>query len=152
MKRTIKILLLFVFFTIISVKGFSQLSVSYYSSSLSKIGLGYDFGDRLWSELRIYSNTTFEDITPELVICYNIVKKERHNIYLGVGGNVNYFTGFVLPVGVQFTPVEKFERFSLHIELQPTLDIEGDFILQSSWGLRYKFGKKDADTLARQEL
>ena len=93
--------------------------------------------------MRLYSNTTVDDITPELVICYNIVKKERHNIYLGLGGNVNYFTGFVLPVGVQFTPFEKFDRFSLHIELQPTLDIDSDLIIQSSWGLRYKFGKND---------
>jgi len=143
MNRLIKILFLFVFLCLISFKGFSQLSISYYSSALSKIGLGYNFNDRFWSELRLYSNTSISDITPEVVICYNIVKKERHNIYLGLGGNVNYFTGFVLPVGVQFTPIEKFDRFSLHIELQPTLDIESDLIIQSSWGLRYKFGNKD---------
>ncbi|MBN2215021.1 MAG: hypothetical protein JW723_12335 [Bacteroidales bacterium] len=143
MTRQIRILVLIGLFSILSVKGFSQLSISYYSSSLSKIGLGYNFNDRFWSELRLYSNTTVDDITPELVICYNIVKKERHNIYFGLGGNVNYFTGFVLPVGVQFTPFEKFDRFSLHIELQPTLDIESDLIIQSSWGLRYTFGNKD---------
>ena len=143
MTRLIKILFLFIFFSLISFKGFSQLSISYYSSTLSKIGLGYNFNDRFWSELRLYSNTSISDITPEVVICYNIVKKERHNIYLGLGGNVNYFTGFVLPVGVQFTPIEKFDRFSLHIELQPTLDLNSDLIIQSSWGLRYKFGKKD---------
>jgi hypothetical protein len=143
MTRLMKILFLFIFLSFISYKGFSQLSISYYSSTLSKIGLGYNFNDRFWSELRLYSNTSISDITPEVVICYNIVKKERHNIYLGLGGNVNYFTGFVLPVGVQFTPIEKFDRFSLHIELQPTLDIESDLIIQSSWGLRYKFGKKD---------
>lgn len=141
MKRTIRILILFGLFSIVSVKGFSQMSISYYSSSLSKIGLGYNFSDKLWSELRLYSNTSIDDITPELVICYNIVKKEKHNIYIGLGGNVNYFTGFVLPVGVQFTPIDKFDRFSLHIEFQPTLDIDSDLILQSSWGLRYKFGK-----------
>ncbi|WP_372950773.1 hypothetical protein [Mariniphaga sp.] len=143
MKRQIRILVLIGFFSILSVKGFSQLSISYYSSSLSKIGLGYNFNDRFWSELRLYSNTTVNDITPELIVCYNIVKKENHNVYIGLGGNVNYFTGFVLPVGVQFTPIEKFDRFSLHIELQPTLDIESDLIIQSSWGFRYKFGKKD---------
>jgi len=143
MTRLMKILFLFIFLSFNSYKGFSQLSISYYSSTLSKIGLGYNFNDRFWSELRLYSNTSISDITPEVVICYNIVKKERHNIYLGLGGNVNYFTGFVLPVGVQFTPIEKFDRFSLHIELQPTLDIESDLIIQSSWGLRYKFGNKD---------
>ncbi len=142
MKRTLRIIVLLGLFFLISVKGFSQLSVSYYGSSLSKVGLAYNFGDRLWSELRLYSNTHVEDLTPELVICYNVVKKERHNVYLGLGGNVNYFTGFVLPVGVQFSPVEKFDRFSLHIEIMPTLDIEGDFIIQSSAGIRYTFGKR----------
>jgi len=143
MTRQIRILVLIGLFSILSVKGFSQLSISYYSSSLSKIGLGYHFNDRFWSELRLYSNTTVDDITPELAVCYNIVKKENHNVYIGLGGVVNYFTGFVLPVGVQFTPIEKFDRFSLHIELQPTLDIWGDLIVQNSWGLRYKFGEKD---------
>ena len=140
MTRPIKILVLFGLLILMSNKGFSQFSISYYSSSLSKIGLGYNFGDRFWSELRLYSNTILDDITPEFVICYNIINKDKHNVYLGLGGNVNYFTGFVLPVGVQFAPLEKFDRFSLHIELQPMLDIENDFILQSSWGLRYKFG------------
>ena len=142
MTSKLRIIVFLGLFSLISVKGFSQLSISYYSSSLSKIGLAYNFGDRLWSELRLYSNTTVSDLTPELVICYNIVKKERHNVYLGLGGNVNYFTGFVLPVGVQFSPVEKFDRFSLHIEIQPTLDIHDDFIIQSSAGIRYMFGKR----------
>lgn len=143
MKRKIKFVVLLGLLSLLSLKGFSQMSVSYYSSSLSKIGLAYNFSDKIWSELRLYSNTSIDDLTPELVLCYNIVEKEKHNVYLGLGGNMNYFTGFVLPVGVQFTPVEKFKRFSLHIELQPTLDLESDLMIQSSWGLRYKFGKSD---------
>lgn len=130
-------------FALISKAGFSQLSVSYYSSSLSKMGLGYNFGDKFWSELRLYSNTTIDDLTPEIVACYNIVKKENHNVYMGLGGNINYFTGFVLPIGVQFTPIEKFDKFSLHLELQPTFDIDDDLIFQSSWGLRYMLKKND---------
>ncbi|MCF8219453.1 MAG: hypothetical protein K9J21_10805 [Bacteroidales bacterium] len=143
MKRKIKFVVILGLLSLLSLKGFSQMSVSYYSSSLSKIGLAYNFSDKIWSELRLYSNTSIDDLTPELVLCYNIVEKEKHNVYLGLGGNMNYFTGFVLPVGVQFTPVEKFKRFSLHIELQPTLDLESDLMIQSSWGLRYKFGKSD---------
>jgi hypothetical protein len=71
--------------------------------------------------------------------------KEFHRIYLGFGGNVNYFTGFVMPVGVQFTPFEKFDRFSsLHIELEPTLDLAAeDCNYQASWGLRYRFLRQE---------
>ncbi len=143
MTRLIRILMLVSVVALFSKTGFSQLSVSYYASSLSKIGMGYNFSDRFWSELRIYSNTTIHDLTPELVACFNIVKKENHNVYLGLGVNVNYFNGFVLPIGVQFAPIEKFDRFSLHIELQPTLDTDTDLIFQGSWGLRYRFGKNE---------
>jgi len=141
MTRYFKILFLFGFFSIISFHGFSQWSVSYYSSSLSKVGVGYDFSERFYSELRLYSNTTVDDITPEFVLGYNVVNEERHKIYLGLGGNANYFTGLVLPFGVQFTPVETFDRFSLHVEVQPTYDFEGDVIIQSAWGIRYRFGE-----------
>jgi len=144
MKRKLRILVVFGLFFFLSVKGFSQFSISYYSSSLSKIGLGFNFSDRFWSELRLYSNTDLFDLTPEFVICFNFVKRERHNVYFGVGGNVNYFTGFVMPIGVQFSPFEKFDRFSLHIELQPSLDvIVSGLTIQSAWGLRYRFGKRE---------
>jgi len=139
MKQTIKTLVLIGLISFMSNNAFSQIGVSYYSSSLSKIGLSYNFSNRLWSEVRLYSNTTFYDLTPELVLCYNFVNKERYNIYAGVGGVVNYYNGIIVPIGVQFTPFEKFDKFSLHIELQPTLDFGNTPIVQSSWGIRYKF-------------
>ncbi len=141
MTKKASVLILFVLLGFLNNKGFSQMSVSYYSSSLPKIGLGYNINDRWWSELRLYSNTTVENITPELVLLYNIVKKEKHNIYVGLGGNVNIFNGLVVPFGVQFSPLEKLDKFSFHIEFQPTIDFESSMILQSSWGLRYRFGK-----------
>lgn len=53
-----------------------------------------------------------------------------------------FSTDRVIPAGVQFTPFEKFDRFSLHIELEPTLDFSSeDVIIQSSWGIRYRFLK-----------
>ena len=58
------------------------MSISYYSSSLSKIGVGYNFKERFWSELRLYSNTTLDNITPELVLFYNIVKKGRFKVII----------------------------------------------------------------------
>lgn len=145
MTKTIKIFILLGFLSFISTRGVSQLSISYYSSSLSKIGMGYQFSDRIWSEFRVYSNTIIEDFTPELVVCYNISKKDYHNVYVGLGGNVNVFEGIVLPIGVQFSPFEKLNRFSLHIELQPSWNIGYDFILQSSWGLRYRFGPNKSE-------
>jgi hypothetical protein len=143
MKKTIRILMIGSLLALLPVTAFSQMSISYYSSNLSKIGLGVDFSPRIWAELRLYSDTDISDITPELVFCYNLVRKEYHTIYLGFGGNINYFTGFVLPLGIQFTPFEKLDRFSFHIEVEPTLDFNvEDIIIQSSWGLRYRFPKQ----------
>ncbi|HUH17979.1 hypothetical protein [Albibacterium sp.] len=141
MNQTFRLLVLTGIFFLISAKGFSQFSVSYYSSSLSKIGLGYDFNEKWRTEVRLYSNTIAEDITPELVLCYNVVSKERHNIYIGIGANINYYTGPVLPLGVEFRPLEKLDKFSLLIELQPSLDVDlhEELTLQSHWGLRYRF-------------
>jgi len=122
--------------------GNAQVSVSYYSSSLSKAGIAYDLNERFWGELRVYENTMLKDITPELVFCYNTTSKETHQTYVGLGVNVNQLTGIVVPVGVQFSPAEKRNRFSLHIEFQPSFDFGHErIILQSAWGLRYKFLK-----------
>lgn len=106
MKRKIKIFIMMGLFTLLTVKGFSQMSVSYYASSLAKAGVGYHFGERLWGELRLYSNTYWDDITPELVVNYNYLNRETYNAYLGLGGVVNFFQGIVMPVGVQFMPVK----------------------------------------------
>ncbi len=144
MRKTIIVAALAGLLGLIPLTAKSQLSVSYYSSNLSKIGLAYDFTPRFWSEVRLYADTDISNITPELVFCFNLANKEFHRIYLGFGGNVNYLNGFVMPVGVQFTPFEKFGRFSLHIEFEPTLDLVSEtVIIQASWGLRYRFLRQD---------
>lgn len=140
MKSIKKIIILLTLICLVK-QGYSQLSVSYYSSSLSKIGLGYNFSNRVWGEVRLYSNTIIYDTTPELVFCANLVGKERYCLYLGVGGVVNYFNGIVVPFGVQFTPFDKMGNFTLHIELEPTVDFDSDIILQSSFGIRFIFGR-----------
>lgn len=142
MKKFPKIGLPVLFLTFFCHSGFSQLSVSYYNSHLSKIGLGYSFSEKISSELRLYGNTTIDDLSPELVVCYNFARGEKHNVYGGIGVVANLLNGIVVPVGVQFTPFDNLNRVSFHIEIQPTLDFDYDPIIQSSWGLRYKFGKK----------
>lgn len=122
--------------------GYGQLSLSYQYSSLNKIGLGYNFSQRIWTELRIYSNTNLDNLTPELALLFNVSKKERHEIYFGIGGVANYFDGLIVPMGLQFRPFENFKRFSLQIEFSPIIDFDrSDIIFQSSAGIRYTFGK-----------
>lgn len=140
-----KHLLIFVFIIgllSLSNYGYGQFSLSYQYSSLNKIGVGYNFSQRIWTELRIYSNTNLDNLTPELAILYNVSRKERHEIYVGIGGVANYFNGLVVPMGLQFRPFENFKRFSLQIEFSPLIDFDrSDVLFQSSAGLRYTFGK-----------
>jgi hypothetical protein len=139
-----KFLFIFVFIiALLSVnKGFGQLSVSYQYSSMNEIGLGYSFSPKIWTELRIYSNNNLKSLSPELVFLLNIKKKEQHDIYIGIGGIANVFEGLVLPIGLQFRPIENFKRFSIQIEFEPILDISrDDLIFKSSAGIRYTFGK-----------
>lgn len=142
MKKTLLIIAFFVAFLSLGNNGYGQLSVSYHYSSLSKIGLGYNFSPSIWTELRLYSNTTLDNLTPEFTLLFNVCKKERHEVYVGVGGVANGFSGVLFPIGIQFRPFENFKRFSFHIELAPLLETNRDeVILQSAAGIRYTFGK-----------
>jgi hypothetical protein len=139
MKRVFLIIGFLVGFLGLSNEGYGQLSLSYQYSSLNKIGLGYNFSPKLWTELRVFSNTYLEDITPELVLLYNVSQKERHEIYVGVGVVANVFYGLVVPIGLQFRPIENFQQFSIQIEFAPIID--DGIILQSSAGIRYTFSR-----------
>jgi hypothetical protein len=132
-------------FVLLSINAFSQLSASFNFSSLSRIGVGYQFSGRMWTELRIISNTVDENITPEVILACNVVKKERHNIYAGLGVNINVLGGFTMPIGVEFFPIEAFDRLSLRIELEPTYTAfknENKLWLMSAFGIKYRFGAK----------
>lgn len=140
MKKRFKITFILALFTLLANKGYSQTSIAYYNSSESKIGLAYNFSEKLWGEARLA--VTFEEFNTDLVMCYNALKINDYNIYLGVGAQINEEeAGIIVPIGVQFAPFEKFKELSLHVELQP-LFTDYDTYLKSSIGIRYTFGKK----------
>lgn len=120
---------------------YSQMSVSYFgNSNLSKVGVGYDFNDKLWTEVRIYSGTTIEEITPEIVLNYNFLNKEYYKTYVGGGVVLNYFNGIVSQIGAQIMPFENLKNFSFHIELQPQYNWDFEDIYVFGYGgIRYKF-------------
>lgn len=135
MKKTF--LLLAVLFC--SFQGFSQISVAYYQSASPKLGVAHNFTNRLWVEARVYGNAFTNNFTPEAAVLYNVIQKEQHSVYIGAGGNVNGFEGFILPMGVQVRPLKEFRNLGLHIEFQPMYDFNSYYILQSSVGFRYHF-------------
>lgn len=127
------------------LNGFSQLSTSFNYSSVSRIGLGYQFSGKIWTELRIISNTIDEEFSPEVILGFNIVKKERHSVYAGLGVNLNVLSGISVPVGVEIFPIESFDRLSLRIEFEPTytaFDSDNKLWLLSCAGIKYRFGAR----------
>lgn len=125
--------------TFIGHKAFSQVSLSYYNSSESKIGLAYNFSDKIWGEARVAAN--FDKFKTDVVLCYNAIEVNNYNFYLGLGVQLNDDQNIVMPIGVHFSPFEKFKELALNVEFQPIFT-DGDQMLQSSIGIRYTFGKK----------
>lgn len=119
----------------------AQWSASYYgNSSNSKVGIGYDFNEKLWAELRIYSNLALYEITVEPLLNYNFVRRDQYKTYVGLGLVLNEINGVFLPVGVQVSPFENLRNFSFHIELQIIEVFDyNDTYLNGYWGLRYRF-------------
>lgn len=136
LKTTFFLLLLFSF-----NEANSQISVSFYGNAHnSKVGVAYDFNEKLWAEVRLYSGTSLGNITAEAVLNYNFLRRETYETYFGGGIVVNNLNGLILPVGARFTPFESLENFSFHIELQPMYEVDyEDVILYGFGGIRYKF-------------
>ncbi|MDT0690469.1 hypothetical protein RM549_11785 [Salegentibacter sp. F188] len=122
-------------------KANAQVSVSYFgNANISKVGVAYDFNEKLWTELRILSGTDLQNFTAEAVLNYNFLRREKYNAYVGGGVVVNVFNGFVVPLGVSFSPFESLKNFSLHVELQPMYEVDfADVYIYGYGGIRYKF-------------
>lgn len=126
-----------------------QFGASFHQSSLPFAGINYEIVNRLRPELRIGTDSYFEDISAEGVLTYDILNKDDYELYLGLGIRVNGFSGAVIPLGVNFYPFTT-KEFGFHIELaalfgenNATLfESEAD-ILRGSWGIRYRFRKQN---------
>lgn len=139
-----KLLFLSLLFCSISIpKGFAQLSISAYTNHAdTKLGIGYQFNEKLWSEFRVYMGTNISKVTPEITLNYNFVRRENYDTYIGIGGVLNHIKGVVLPVGVGIKPFKSLKNFALHIEFTPLYELDyGDLYLRGFVGIRYKFKK-----------
>ena len=144
MKLNLKIILfsLFIVFTLLNpCKLQAQFSAAFYQNNVSsKIAIGYEFNDKLWSEFRFYSGTNIEDFTPEIVLNYNFIRQDYYNTYLGLGFVLNQINGLVVPIGVGVKPFENLKNLSFNIEFTPQVLTELDGILFSGFvGVRFVF-------------
>jgi hypothetical protein len=133
-----KIILVMVI-TLFSLNSYSQISTSFYQNdNNSKIAIGYEFNEKLWGDIRIYSGTNVENFTPEIVLNYKIVRKEKYDTYIGAGFSFNNINGIIIPVGIGIKPFETLKNLSFNIELNPTYEIDlGDLLIRGFVGIRY---------------
>jgi hypothetical protein len=134
-----KKIILSLIFGITFINSYSQISTSFYQNeSNSKIAIGYEFNDKLWTDFRIYSGTNIENITPEIVLNYNFVKKEMYETYIGGGVVLNNINGIIIPIGIGIKPFENLKNLSLNVELNPLYEIDlDDVFIRGFIGIRY---------------
>jgi len=139
MKHILPFLFL-IFCTLTPAETYSQITASFYTnSSDSKFAIGYNINERFWTDLRIYSDTSVDNITPEIVINHNIVTKTSYDVYFGAGAILNNINGVVIPVGIGIKPFENLKDLSFNIEFNPIYEFDLDnLFVRGFLGIRYK--------------
>ena len=127
-------------FIVVPSFAFGQLGISFHQSNLPFVGLNYEIKNRLRSEVRLGTDNYFDAMSIEGALTYDVSKKEDYEIYAGLGVRVNGFTGLVIPIGINIYPLTT-KQFGFHIELAPIIGERE--LLRGSWGIRYKFRRKD---------
>ena len=121
---------------------YSQLSFSYYAPQ-SKVGASVDYKS-VWAEFRLPGNMRWGDVRPEVVLCLNVITRERFKLYGGVGFEIEILPGlFRVPAGIQFLPIESNDRFLMQIEAMFKPDMARIMQFQTSIGVRYRFDIED---------
>lgn len=142
MKKNLFIGFLLVFLSFSSLS-FGQISISFQYSENSKIGVGYNFTRRLWTELRMNKNKKFFDVNSDLALLFNLIKKDEYDLYLGVSGQIWSKDNFQysIPMGLQIRPIDAIRRLSFLVEFRPAIIPSTDeFERQYSVGIRFMFG------------
>lgn len=132
--------LLIIVLLIFATKASSQITTSFYTnSSNSKFAIGYNFNDKLWTDLRIYSGTDIDNFTPEAVLNYNFLNKDSYETYLGAGVILNNINGVVVPVGIGIKPFENLKNLSINLEFNPLYEFDhSNLFIRGFIGIRYK--------------
>lgn len=132
---------LFLCFSATSLR--AQFGVSYHTSPLSFIGVNYEAGNKLLTELRISTNQYLSDLGLEAIAALKIGRRAEADPYIGIGFRYDpegLGVGLVVPLGMNVYPFPK-RNIGFHLEIAP---IAGDdIVIRGSWGIRYRFGNKD---------
>lgn len=124
-----------------SIATFSQFKISGYFDS--EIGVSYQFNSKFQTELRVNDNQ-FTEFTTELILLYNIIKKDDYNLNIGFGINTILFREFdpieslLVPLQLEILPFKKNRNLSFVIETAFHF-LEQDYGIRNTIGIRYIF-------------
>jgi hypothetical protein len=131
-----------VLFLLFCNTAFAQFGVNIHQSEIPFVGFNYEFSERWRPEVRFGTDNFFENVSIELVACYDILNKQDYEVYAGAGARFNLLDGMVIPVGLNIFPFAK-KNFGFHIELSPIISFDDSSLLRGSWGIRYRFTESD---------
>lgn len=132
-------------FLLASNVAFAQFGVNIHQSEIPFMGFNYEISERWRPEMRFGTDNYFENISIELIACYDILNKEDYEFYAGAGARFNLLEGLVIPVGLNVFPFAS-KSFGFHIELSPIISFDDSSLLRGSWGIRYRFLKNQGDS------
>jgi hypothetical protein len=132
-----RLLFVFLFFVGVKMVTYAQIGTSVQFSSIPFWGINYEIKDRFKPELRLSTDTYFENVSVEIIATYDILDKEDFELYVGLGGRFPTLSGFVIPVGLYLHPFQK-KNFGFIFEITPVFG-EDSNLLRGSLGFSYKF-------------
>ncbi|PZX58360.1 hypothetical protein LV84_01566 [Algoriphagus ratkowskyi] len=116
----------------------AQWTTSFHISNRPFVGVNKQLGERWLPEFRVDVDNSFDYTGLELVVNYIFVKKDSYQFYGGLGGRANYYSGVVIPAGLNIYPFEN-KSFGFQMELA---GVVGELsYLRGSTGIRYRFNK-----------
>lgn len=132
-----KLLLLVIFLATVTIAQ-AQWTTAFHISNRPFVAVNKQLGEKWLPEFRVDVDNSFDYTGLELVVNYLFVQNETYQFYGGLGGRVNYYSGVVIPAGLNIYPFEN-KNFGFQMELA---GIVGELsYLRGSTGIRYRFNK-----------
>jgi hypothetical protein len=139
------VLIAITFLLTLSVKSYSQMSVTSYS--IYALGINTSQNKMISGELKTFANRAIDDLLMEVDVFYNFKPKTYHRFSVGLGLNAGPFRefdhiyAFTIPAQIEIYPLQDFKKLSLLFELAPEIVVESDLNIRSLWGIKYTFGE-----------
>jgi hypothetical protein len=137
--------LLFLFVILFSTFIVGQFKITGYFDT--KIGLTYQFNDRLQTELRVNDNLDIE-FNSELSLLCTILSKKNYSLNFGIGistfpfysKNLAFFESYFLPFQIEIIPFKETRNLGIVLEsayhFSNSINTSGN---RNSIGIRYIF-------------